>query len=221
MSFDGLAPHYRRMERLLAGNKLQRCRTTFLGRDPALEQILIVGEGNGRFLLECRRRFTTARITCVDDSWCMLKLAQERLVRHHLSLEGVEFVQADALSWNSPQGVFDAVITHFFLDCFATDQLQRLVASLARAAKPNAVWLLADFQIPAAGLPRYRAKVIHKAMYLFFRVTCRLSARALSRPDDFLQEQHFTLQERQISEWGLLHSDRWVRRQKGGRRAKS
>src|ERR1041385_77794 len=50
MSFDALAPHYLWMEWLLAGRKLQRCRTAFLDEARAARDILLLGEGNGRFL---------------------------------------------------------------------------------------------------------------------------------------------------------------------------
>ena len=46
MSFDLLAPHYRWMEFILAGEKLQRCRTAFLDELPAARNILLVGEEN-------------------------------------------------------------------------------------------------------------------------------------------------------------------------------
>lgn len=211
MSFDRLAPYYRCMEFLLAGNKLQRCRTAFLGKDTHFKDILVLGEGNGRFLLECRRQLKTARIVCVDSSTRMLSLAQERLRRHQLNLEGIQFIHANALEWAPPRHAFDAVVTHFFLDCFRADQLVPLIAVLAEAAKSNAVWLLADFHTPQSGPLRHRARLIHKAMYVFFRAACRLPARALTAPDEFLQAQGFTLKDRRISEWGLLHSDRWVR----------
>src|SRR5690349_9347963 len=72
MSFDVLAPHYRWMEFVLAGEKLQRCRTAFLDSTGGAKNILILGEGNGRFLLECRRKFPDGQITCVDASARML-----------------------------------------------------------------------------------------------------------------------------------------------------
>src|SRR5215469_5978584 len=68
MSFDVLAPHYRWMEFVLAGKKLQRCRTAFLSQVADRQNVLLVGEGNGRFLVECRRSLKNARITCVDAS---------------------------------------------------------------------------------------------------------------------------------------------------------
>ena len=211
MSFDRLAPHYRWMELVLAGEKLQRCRTAFLGKDKDLKEVLILGEGNGRFLVECRRQLKDAHLTCVDSSRRMLALAKERLLKHGLDCGPVDFLHANALSWEPPSGVFDAVVTHFFLDCFRLEQLQSLVASLSRAARPASVWLLADFQIPPAALARIRALLIHKMMYWFFKLMCGLAARQVSPPDRLLAAEGFSLQERRTSEWGLLHSDRWVR----------
>lgn len=211
MSFDWLAPHYRWMELVLAGNKLQRCRTAFLDKAISPERVLILGEGNGRFLLECRGRLERARITCVDSSRRMLQQAQERLQRRHLPLTGIDFIHADALDWQPPASSFDVIVTHFFLDCFRPDQLRDLIDALARAARPTAQWLLADFQIPASGLKRLRARAIHQLMYLFFRIACRLPARQLSAPDPMLEANGFRLQDRRLSEWGLLHSDWWQR----------
>jgi ubiquinone/menaquinone biosynthesis C-methylase UbiE len=211
MSFDRIAPHYRWMELVLAGEKLQRCRTAFLGKDKDLEKVLILGEGNGRFLMDCRRQLKDAQLTCVDSSRRMLALAQKRLARAGLDCALVDFIYADALSWKPPSGVFDAIVTHFFLDCFRWEQLEALIASLSRAAKPAAVWLLADFQIPPARLARMRAVLIHKMMYWFFRLMCGLAARELSPPDPLLRAQGFSLHDRCTSEWGLLHTDRWVR----------
>ena len=79
MSFDVLAPYYRWMEFVLAGNKLQRCRTAFLSQVTRRKSVLILGEGNGRFLLECRCILHEAQITCVDASFRMLTLARKRL----------------------------------------------------------------------------------------------------------------------------------------------
>ena len=211
MSFDTLAPHYRWLEFVLAGSKLQRCRTAFLGQVGDRQEVLVAGEGNGRFLLECRRQLKTARITCVDASSRMLALGRRRLECRGLDLGRVEFVHADALAWRPPERAFDLVVTHFFLDCFRPEQLERVVAALARAAMANATWLLADFQAPPAGLRRYRARLIHRVMYLFFGLATRLPARQLTVPDALLEAHHFALRERQESDWGLLHSDRWVR----------
>ena len=211
MSFDLLAPHYRWMEFVLAGNKLQACRTTFLKEVADRKKVLILGEGNGRFLLNCRRVLASAHITCVDASSRMLRSAQERLARHGVCSREIEFIHIDALRWQPCANSFDLIVTHFFLDCFRADQLEQLIRSVAGAATANAEWLLADFQLPVAGWRRFRARIIHLLMYAFFRAVTRLPAKTLTCPDPFLAANGFALRSRRWSEWGLLHTDRWAK----------
>lgn len=212
MSFDVLAPHYRWMEWVSAGDLLQRCRTAHLASVPAAENILILGEGNGRFLIECRRQFPRAAITVLDDSARMLELARQRLARHGLKSDGIEFIRADALEWTAPDRTFELIVTHFFLDCFRPDQLEVLVSMLARAATPDAHWLLADFQAAPSGWRRRRSRAILWLMYRFFIAATRLPARGLTPPDNLLERNGFKLHAREFYDWELLHSDCWTLR---------
>ncbi len=211
MSFDTLAPHYRWMEALLAGGKLHRCRTAFLADIPSARNILLLGEGHGRSLVECRRRFPNAHITCVDASVRMLNQAHRNLIRHKLTTDRVEFIHADVLHWSPPVASSDLIVTNFFLDCFRAEQLEQIVSRLATAATPGANWLLADFQMPRAGWKRLRSRLIIGSLYTFFRVMTRLPAKKLTPPDPFLERAGFTLHRRVESEWSLLHSDWWKR----------
>jgi ubiquinone/menaquinone biosynthesis C-methylase UbiE len=213
MSFDVLAPHYRWMEFVSAGEKLQRCRSAFLERVADAKRILILGDGNGRFLLECRRRLPQAKITSVDASARMLSLAQRRLVKNNVDPGRIDFVCTDALTWTPSERDFDLIVTHFFLDCFRREQLEALIAKLARAAAPGASWLLADFQTAPAGLSRHRSRVILWMLYRFFRVATRLPATSLTPPDAFLQQYGFALRKRRVYDWGLLHSDWWQQKE--------
>lgn len=209
MSFDLLAPHYRWMEWLLAGSRLQRGRTAFLGDLPEPKRVLLLGEGNGRFLIELAAKFPDAEIVCVDASQRMLECAHERLYKRGLEHANVRFIHADALTWQ-PGGRFDLIVTHFFLDCFRPEQLERIVAKIASVAAPDTRWLLADFCEPPSGFAKWRARAILKSMYLFFRMVTRLPASGLTAPDAFLERFGFTLSKRLVFEWGLLHSDVWV-----------
>jgi SAM-dependent methyltransferase len=211
MSFDVLAPHYRWMEWILAGEKLQRCRTAFLNQLADGGRVLIAGEGNGRFLCACRRALPQARITCVDASARMLGRARARVQAAGLEAKRVEFIHADVLEWRPAAQTFDVIVTHFFLDCFRPEQLRTVVASLGAAGTPNATWLLSDFQLPAPGWRRLRALLIHRLMYRFFRIVTGLPACRLTPPDALLQAEGFALRQRQESDWGLLHTDRWAR----------
>ena len=211
MSFDWLAPHYRWMERALAGEKLQRCRTAFLDETKHARRVFIAGEGPGRFLTALLRAHPNVQVTCVDASARMLEVAQARLRREGLSAARVEFVHADILTWSPPRGDFDLLVTPFFLDCFPPEQLAEVVARLSAAATSEARWLVADFYEPPTGLAWWRARCILASMYFFFRLATRLPARRLTPPDLFLESSGFRLRARRLSEWGLLHSDLWVR----------
>lgn len=211
MSFDRLAAHYRWMEFVLAGEKLQRCRTAFLDQVPVPRTILLLGEGHGRCLVECVRRFPKARITCVDASERMLSVARRRLVRHHPDARSVKFLCVDALDGVQSDERFDLMVTHFFLDCFRPEQLERIIPQLTSVASPQADWLIADFQNATARLPRIRTRLLLWMMYTFFRVVVRLPAKELVAPDAFLVAAGFQLKQRLEAEWGLLHSDWWQR----------
>ncbi len=213
MSFDILAPVYRLMERVLAGRRLHRCRCAFLHHIPAPQRILILGEGPGRFLVECRRHFPAASVTCVEGSEKMIQQARRHLASHALSEVGVEFIQVNALEWLPTRQDYDLIVTHFFLDCFRLDQLETLVPTIASASAgaPSAHWLLADFQEAPHGWRRWRSQAILALMYTFFRLVTRLPASRLTPPDPLLVRSGFELRDSMEIEWGLLKSQWWTR----------
>lgn len=212
MSFDRLAPHYDWMEAVLAGHRLQRARVAWLEALRDRRSILTVGEGHGPFAAACAQRFPSARLTCVDASAGMLAQARRRASRAGVTPERVSWIQASLPGWTPPAGTFDAIVTHFFLDCFPPEELASVVAALGRAATPDALWLVADFAAPARGPARWRAKAVHGLMYSFFRFATKLPARRLTPPDEALRAQGFTLAGRRTWNWGLLQSDLWTRR---------
>jgi ubiquinone/menaquinone biosynthesis C-methylase UbiE len=206
MNFDRLAPFYRTMERFTAGGKLQRCRLAFLGEIPVPQNVLLAGEGHGRFLPECVRCFPEARIVVVDSSQRMLEIA-----RRNVESPRVEFVRADLLEWDGPTERFDLIVTNFFLDCFPPDELAVVVRKLGELAAPRADWLLADFEIAPAGPARWRSRLIVAALYRFFGIVTALKADALVPPDGDLAKAGFTRHRRLTSDWGLLKSEWWRR----------
>lgn len=209
--FDRLAPHYRWMERVLAGSKLQHCRIAFLDTIPAPRRVLLLGEGNGRFLVELVRAHPRASFMCVDGSVRMLDCARAQLQACGLNGDAVQFIHADVLNWSPPAEQFDLIVSHFFLDCFRRDQLEKIVPVIGALATREARWLLADFREPPKGWMKWRARLILGLMYLFFRRVTRLPAGSLTPPDGLLMASGFVLRERRLFDWGLLHSDLWVK----------
>lgn len=211
MSFDLLAPHYRWMEALCAGGQLQRCRTALLPLILPPQHVLIYGEGNGRFLTELCRCFPAAEITVVEASSVMISLARTRLQRAGLAAAHVDFVHADALTWQPPAATYDLIVTCFFLDCFRADQLQYLVPLIASAATADAQWLLADFQIAPPGLRRFVSRIIVAFLYAFFRRATKLAAHELVDVSPLLSAAGFTRCQRHTFVLGLLFCEHWQR----------
>lgn len=209
MGFDRLAPHYRWLEALFAGGRLQRCRVALLDALPPPRNVLVFGEGNGRFLAEFLRRFPDARVTVVEASGVMIGLARSRLRSQGLDPAAVEFVQTDALAWEPRASSFDLVVTCFFLDCFREDQLRLLIPRIRSAVRDDARWLVADFQIAASGLRRVWGRFIVGMLYRFFRMATRLPARELVDPAALLQASGFTCERRREQDHGLLYSAVW------------
>jgi len=211
MSFDRLAPHYRWMEAVCAGELLQRCRARWLPEVQNARRVLLAGEGNGRMLSACARALPESEFTVVDQSREMLARARrrwEKLGPH----KRATFKQVDLREWDSRYEPFDLIITNFLLDCFAAGELQQVINRLAATTTPQARWLNADFTVPSRGWQRVRAQVGLKIAYGFFRWTTGISANRIVDPAAFLCAAGFTLSAREQFDHGLLYSELWERR---------
>ena len=211
MGFDRLAPHYRWMEGVAAGPLLQRCRTRFIGQLSTARHVLVLGPGRGLFVRALLEHNAEARLTLVDSSEQMLALVERDLARHGASSSRVDFVHGDIRDLSWPADTFDAVASHFFLDCFTPGELDAVVSQVARWTTDDARWVVSDFTVPADGWRRWRAKAIHAAMYAFFRLTTGISARRVTPPDGSLRRAGFVLRTRIGANQGLLHADLWSR----------
>lgn len=205
MSFDHLAPHYRWLERFLAGEVLQRARLAHLGKLDQAENILLVGEGPGRFLGALRTRRPEVPITVMDASAKMLEQARA------VGPGPTTFIRSDITRDALPVAEWDAMVTHCLLDCFAPRTLSRVIDQLAAAAKLEAHWLITDFALPASGWRRGRARMIHALMYRTFRAATQLEARHWTDPAPDLHRAGFQLTQRQSFNHGLIQADHWIR----------
>ncbi|MDR3576229.1 MAG: class I SAM-dependent methyltransferase [Anaerolineaceae bacterium] len=211
MNFDRLAAHYHWLEEIFAGGLMQRCRTTFLSHTKNCRSALLVGEGTGKFLVELLRLNPRIQITCIEQCEGMIKQARQRLSRERLDDSQIQFQQLDVLQWLPPKEKFDLVVTNFLLDCFRSEQLEKLIPLLAGSTSAEAIWLLVDFRVPERGWRRWRAKLILALLYAFFKLTTSLSASWLTPPDSCLSDAGFKLAERRLVNFGFAHADLWSR----------
>ena len=90
MSYDVLAPLYATLERLTFGRALQRARCAPLLAEVTPSTVLVLGDGDGRFLEQAVGAWPRASFVVVDQSAAMLTMAKQRANRHD-----VRFLQAD------------------------------------------------------------------------------------------------------------------------------
>lgn len=205
MSFDRIAPHYHWLEPVLAGHVLQRARVAHLTVLDEAKNILLLGEGPGRFLAALRQRRPDVPITVIDSSRRMLELAASA------TAGPTRFIPLDLTTTPLPEGSWDGIVTHCFLDCFNPATLECVVRAIVARAAPNADWLITDFALPSDGWRRTRARLIHGLMYRTFRQITRLQAHCWTDPSPHLQQHGFQLSARIPFNHGLIVADHWTR----------
>jgi SAM-dependent methyltransferase len=213
---DPIARVYRWLEYASFGPALQRRRNAFLPQVAGARRVLLLGDGDGRFLGEFLRRNPHATADSVDGSARMLALAQARATRL-LGAAAVErrvrFHHADLNAWQPVAGTtYDLIVTHFFLDCFDDDALARLLPVLGATAAPGAQWLVSEFRQPAGhGFAAWRARAWIGCLYVAFGWATGLEIRRLPDYRRLLSQQDFVLEREAIAEGGLLVSELWRR----------
>jgi len=207
MSFDRVARGYRLLERIVFGGALQGARVAQLDKIEPCERVLLLGDGDGRFLEVLLEKMPGAHVDVVEASAKMISIARNRTA----GLGDVRFHQMGIEDF-VPDGEYDLAVSHFFLDCFDRDGIDSVIRSVLRCLVADGDWLIADFQIPeTGGWKRLRARFLLRAMYLFFRIVAGLSAQKLVDPDKLLTERGFKLQARKLLNQDFVRSDRWAR----------
>ena len=217
MNCDPLARWYRWLEYAGFGRALERRRWQFLPRLVHARKVLVLGEGDGRFLAALAQSNPTAEVDYIDASPAMLALARERTRVAGGEAAGevarVRFHCGDALAWlrSRPPGGYDALCAHFFLDCFTQEQLEPLVREIAHHATAEARWIVSEFRYPEAGLARRCGRVFIGMLYGFFRVSTGLRVRRLPEHGRAMGAAGFRLAENVVAGGGILVSELWER----------
>lgn len=193
------------MEYLTFGRELERRRFRYLPAAAKARKALVVADGDGRFLARLARANPASEIDYVDLSARMLALARTRAGAR------VRYRQADARTCPLPPAAYDLLATHFFFDFFGEAELDRLIPHLAQSAAPGAIWLISEFRQPARGFPALWARLWLGTLYWFFGWTTGLENQKLADHHPHLRACGFDLQSQEVTRWGLLASELWVR----------
>jgi SAM-dependent methyltransferase len=211
-NFDRLAGVYRWMEALSFGPWLWRCRCAFLGEMKGRKRALVLGDGDGRFTARLLRENPVVEIDAVDISRAML----EGLVRRAgVSGPRVRAQVADLRSWSPELSArcdgrdYDLVVTHFFLDCLTTAEVESLAARVRPLLADGAVWVVSEFAVPAGWFGRLVARPVVGFLYRTFGWMTGLRVRELPDHASALERSGFRLLRRTRWLRGLLVSECW------------
>jgi SAM-dependent methyltransferase len=198
------------MEYLTFGPTLHRRRREFLCDTARTRSVLILGDGDGRFLAEFLRHNTNAVVDSVERSRSMTHLAAARIANAPNGPRRVRQLIEDAGTVQLPRS-YDLVVTHFFLDCFTTKELERLIPRITAHLHPRARWIISEFQIPSSGLRRQLARLVIKLLYLCFGVLTGLKTRRLPDYHDVLESNGYIRTASKAGVAGMLVSELWQR----------
>jgi len=203
-NFDRVARVYRWAEYASLGPLLQRTRTHFLSQLADRRSALVLGDGDGRFLVRLMWQNPALHATAVDTSATMLRLLRQRCG----DAPRLRTLQASALEVEVPRGI-DLVVTHFFLDCLPQVDVEALVQRIAGQTEPGTLWLLSDFQVPERAIVGSLSKLYIRGLYLAFGVLTGLRVRSLPDPQGALRRAGFTCIARHEKLRGLIYTEIW------------
>lgn len=212
MNCDPIARLYRWIEYAAFGPVLQRMRLCWLRELRSAKRVLLLGDGDGRFLSQFVSTYPAAEVHYIDSSARMLDLARKRIREATLENSGhVIFTLGNALSTALPGRDYDLVVSHFFLDCFDEPGLAQLADHVGPHLAPNVSWVVSDFSEPRDGLMGPVFRFYLRLMFRFFRYTSGLETRRLADYTVFLKGLGFIRSRNATNLGGFVFSEIWNR----------
>jgi hypothetical protein len=210
MNADHIAAAYRWIEYCAFGKALERRRFAFLPLIRDARNVLIAGEGDGRFVARLVEQNPGVRVDVLESSAEMIRLARQRLPPDaHVTFHHGDARQAP------PGGPYDLVVTHFFLDCLSDDETARFIQGVKQHLSFSALWLVSDFQQVSFWPASWHSWLWLCVMYAFFRLSTGLRTAKLPQIDRALHGAGFELVAKEEARLGLIVSQLWRLDQQG------
>jgi ubiquinone/menaquinone biosynthesis C-methylase UbiE len=199
-TYDLIASFYPLLEQIVFGSNLSQGRRIFITQVRAGNHILLIGEGNGRFLFEALKQTSADSFTVVDSSARMLATTARRIAAVD-RCPHVELIHADILECQSPAASYDRVVTHFFLDQFRPDRIHRVVEKICRLATEDALWINVDFTSENQDL---RQKFLMWVQYRFFQIFAGIESDRLFDPRPWIRQAGWDILETKSLDSGWI-----------------
>jgi SAM-dependent methyltransferase len=171
---------------------LRRRREAFLFELGNPQKVLVLGDGDGRFLQLFTALYPEARVDAVDVSARMIDLARARVAS-----DRVTFHLADAREFAFEEN-YDLAVAHFFFDCFEADELQPLISRIRAKS-----WLVSEFRNTRWSWP------VLRGLYFVFRLTTGLRVATLAEHRALISNLGYRMAKQQPALAGLVVSELW------------
>ena len=205
-NFDGVASIYLFLETITFGNQLQKCRTSMISHLTNSKQVLVLGEGNGRFLEAFCKANPLAELLVIDESPRMLDLAKRRIANANPPINNqIEFRCANVFEILPLSGTFDLIVCNFFLDCFTSSEIGHLLGLFRQMLLESGSLVVGDFRKPHSIFGKFILKIMH----VFFKKTAGISATELTDLHAMLLESSFQKTVEKKLFFGFLNSSIW------------
>lgn len=190
--FDKIAKYYNLLEILAFGKILFVTRLYLLTRTNNPNNILVVGEGTGRFLKYLLNCYPKSSITIVDSSNRMIKIM--RGYNQISKVQNITILQQDYFK-HIPGAKYDLIYTNFFLDCFKSTDVLKIVGKIKVMLNETGEWNDVDFTVPHKSnlLNYYYNKLVLKVLYKFFRLICKIESASIKNVEFDYQKLGFIL----------------------------
>lgn len=172
-NYNAIASIYDFLSRLIFRKSIVNAQVFLLNHIPENSTILIAGGGTGWVLEELSKIHSKGiEITYVEKSNKMISLSKQKNIKNNKAVfinEGIEDFLTDKK--------FDVVFTAFLFDNFLPGKIEFVFSKLDQLLKQNGLWLYADFINDKHR--KLWQKLLLKAMYLFFKLTCNIETQHL------------------------------------------
>lgn len=153
--FDSIAPAYDLMNTIMSLGMCVRWRNRALDMaarimDASPRSILDVATGTGDVAFALHARYPEARISGIDLSEGMLRIAREKSKEIQGS-ENIEFRQGDSLAIGYADASFDLVTVAYGVRNF--ENLEKGYSEMLRVLRPGGVICVVELSMPASALP--------------------------------------------------------------------
>jgi len=211
VDYNRTAHIYQWVERLVFGKRLERARAAFLddlASDlPDDAHVLLIGDGDGRFLKELLDQMPRLNIDYVEPSATMIAVAKKRVS----DPPQVRWINQSIQDWSSCTAAapitvpYSLVVSHFIFDSLPAAEILWIIQPIRARMAPDSRWIITDFDATSSRF----ATCLVAVMYGFFRLTAGVPYRKLEKFNTVFDDSSLSLSKQKTWLGGLIYSQMW------------